>query len=89
MKICLNQLQKNCNIYLGYVRITSGVAVKSKWMRKILKFSMKNAFFEKSFVHTLIVTSPTETESIVVMPRPVEAHTVGEKESVSRIFLII
>ena len=83
MKIRLNQSLKNCNIYLGYVKITNGVAMKSKWMQKTLRFTKKNVSFEKYFVHTLVV------KYRIVEIDPVAAHHVGEQESVSRIFLII
>ena len=51
MLIRLNQLPTNCKDYLGFVKITNGVAVKSKWMRKTLKLTMENVFFGKSIVH--------------------------------------
>ena len=78
-----NQLPQSCKIYLGYVKITNGVAMKSKWMQKTLRFTKKNVSFEKYFVHTLVV------KYRIVETDPVAAHHVGEQESVSRIFLII
>ena len=76
----LNQLQKNCKIYLGCVKITNGVAVKSKWMWTTLKLTMESVFFGKSFVQTLLVK---------LLDSILKVYCIGEKKSVSRKFLII